>query len=412
VSRLFEALGPPGRFTYQTQASDHVRLFSGATTLAACLLLACNGGSGGIASSSGGGTGTTGGAAFDAGPCPSDAHRTSDGGCDSDLTWYAGPPLPSKRAFHVTFLVALDGGAYLFVAGGSDFVDGWYVPLTDAWMAPVAPNGTLGGWTQEESFPTNFVADTVAVFNDHVIVTSSTEVLTSRVVAGALTPWRSTTPLPLYRSGRASAVSGDWIYVTGGIDSQDGATDRFTSGDDVLGARIQADGTVNSWQTLTRLPHTRYTHSSFTFAGRLYVVGGGYDTPYMGDDVGLSDVWSAPIELDGTIGSWSQAATLDVKGVLQFHSSLVHEQMLYLVGGTSDYEGGLVVATNEVRRAALATNGTIGPWEEVDPLPLRRSFARQTPLWNGHVYSVGGLQFRPELLLPRIVPDVSIGVFH
>src|SRR5437016_1346537 len=96
----------------------------------------------------------------------SPARDTRDARAPS-LTWTASAPFPSPRDHHVTFIATTARGPRLYVAGGF----GDKAPLADAWVAPIAEDGSLGAWTQTTPLPFARGGSSVALAGDNVIVT-------------------------------------------------------------------------------------------------------------------------------------------------------------------------------------------------------------------------------------------------
>jgi hypothetical protein len=337
-----------------------------------------------------------------------------NGGCDTTLTWDAGAPYPVAVDHHVTFLLQSDGGAYLYVCGGNNYIN----LFATTYHAPIQSDGSLGDWNLTTPLPTPRAGHSAEVVGDQVFVISGQEQvgmnLTSVLVNqagsdGTLGDWSATSELPFGRFHLASANYNGWIYVTGGLDNS------FQSSADVLGAEVLPDGGgLSAWQTMTSLPHARDHHSSFAYAGHLYVVGGEYGNPNGNQVTPLNDVWWAPINADGTLGDWAKVWNLDAPEGLSTQANFVHEGWLYVLGGIELADGGQGVVsfadTTRVRRASIGEDGTIGAWEEIDPLPLARGHVHQTPVWSGHVYSVGGSHLVNGS--PEVLSDVSIGLFQ
>jgi hypothetical protein len=84
-----------------------------------------------------------------------------------------------------------------------------------------------------------------------------------------------------------------YLFVVGGrINVSSAPTDV------VLSAKINADGTLAAWQTVTKLPKPLHDVALVGFKGHLYVAGG------VGATTRSDDVYSATINADGTLGAW------------------------------------------------------------------------------------------------------------
>lgn len=148
--------------------------------------------------------------------------------------------------------------------------------------------------------------------------------------------WTSLTPLPGKR-GFAAAVlahkynsqfNGAAIYVIGGLD------DTGTATSTVYYAVLNADGTIpaagltGSWTTATALPQPLFALQAVIFHGRIYVAGGSDAT-----GAPVTKVYSARINSNGTLGSWTTLTDLPVARTL--HQMVAVAGTLYVIGGSN-----------------------------------------------------------------------------
>ncbi len=223
----------------------------------------------------------------------------------STLSWAATSALPVGIQGFPTLVVPLAGGTYIYTLGGNTGLSG----SLDA------------------------IKSNVAAVNFNQINITTT--VSPAVSAGSLlnSAWAATTPLPAERGFSAGAVAnsfnsqvpaaaGGYVYVLGGLDTA--GTAQAT----VYYAQVNSDGTLGTWGTTTALPHELYGHGATVFNGRFYVAGGNDATgnPTAG-------VYSAAINADGTLGSWSALPTLPV--AVAYHQLLAAGGTLYVLGGTS-----------------------------------------------------------------------------
>lgn len=97
-----------------------------------------------------------------------------------------------------------------------------------------------------------------------------------------------------YKVLQPSLVAAEgYLFVAGGRTSFAGPLT-----DVVLSAKINADGTLGTWQNVTNLPKPLHDFAFVGFKGRLYVAGG------VGATERTNDVYSATINADGTLGAW------------------------------------------------------------------------------------------------------------
>ena len=93
----------------------------------------------------------------------------------------------------------------------------------------------------------------------------------------------------------------------------------------VYTAPINADGTLGTWTTDANLPAAFNASQAVVTKNRVYLLGG-----YTGS-AGLATVYTAPINNDGTIGSWVAGTSLP--GALAFSQAVVTRNRVYLFGG-------------------------------------------------------------------------------
>ncbi len=113
------------------------------------------------------------------------------------------------------------------------------------------------------------------------------------------------------------------VYVLGGLDASGAATNT------VYYASLSSAGAVGTWATTTALPGARYALGAAVYRGRLYVAGGndGIDTP-------AATIWSAGINSDGTLGTWTTTLP-NLQAPVAYHSVAAVGGVLYVLGGTS-----------------------------------------------------------------------------
>ena len=91
----------------------------------------------------------------------------------------------------------------------------------------------------------------------------------------------------------ALATANGHLFVAGGrINGASAPTDV------VLSAKINAGGTLGTWQTVTSLPKPLHDFAFIGFKARLYVAGG------VGTAARTDEVLSATVAADGTLGAW------------------------------------------------------------------------------------------------------------
>ncbi len=201
--------------------------------------------------------------------------------------------------------------------------------------------------------------------------------------------WGITSDLPVGLSGHALAyaqLAGPpatrvvWAIGGAGAGNAPGTSVYFAIGG--------AGATLGAWTATAPLPAALAFHaavaatpanSRITAAGYLYVLGGATDAAGTPSSV----VAGSALTADGTVGAWTQIATLPAPlhslGAVIFHGDL------YVVGGAT--AGNTAVAT--VYRSRIGTSGGLGAWQDQPALPFRRAHFG-FGFYGGYLYSLGG----------------------
>ncbi len=272
----------------------------------------------------------------------------------------------------------------LYVSGGRATSSG--VPQTTVYSAAINADGTVGSWTTESnSLPATLRNHAMVAWNGRLYVTggandvagtSQNTVYSAPINSdGSVGSWTTElNVLPAVRRAHAMVAWNGRLYVTGGYD---GTTVQTT----VYSAPLNSDGSVGSWITeANSLPTARWTHAMVDWNGRLYVVGGSDGT-----DIS-STVYSAPVNSNGTVGSWTTESNA-LPSALWMHVMVSWGGKLYVIGGSSN-----TAATPQanVYVASITASGSVGSWTtETYGLPAPRAF-HGAAVWNGNVLLVGG----------------------
>jgi len=196
---------------------------------------------------------------------------------------------------------------------------------------------------------------------------------------GTAGSWTFTTSFATERRFPASVVYNGYIYVIGGLN---GGTLCLN---DVQYATINLDGTIGSWTATTSFPTARYGHTSVVYNNKIYVIGGCTNSGTLSS---LNDVQYAPINADGTIGTWSAATSFTTARFS--HASVVNNGYIYVIGGYGHINESQHAYCNDVQYATINLDGTIGSWNTTTEFPTPRcNFAGVA--YNGYIYILGGL---------------------
>ena len=238
--------------------------------------------------------------------------------------WTSTQPLPVALYLHS---VSVDD-TYVYVVGG------WSGSQTEStiWRAPFDANGGLGAWTNVGSYPVNIDLHGSVIANGHLYVLGGwnglqplNNVYYAETAAGGIGQWQVANPLPVPLYRLAATVYKDVIYVTGGYDNNQ------TARNSVYYAKINADGSLGAWQAATAMPRALYYHRMVVHDGQLVVLGG------KDDGAEYANVFTATINSDGTIGSWSTQPSLP-QSIYRFGAAtaqLHDSELIYVVGGVN-----------------------------------------------------------------------------
>jgi hypothetical protein len=187
---------------------------------------------------------------------------------------------------------------------------------------------------------------------------------------GDVQPWQTTTALPVTTITAASATYNGYEYVLGGQGNNNA----------VYYAKLNSDGTVGAWQTSANsIPGLQqWRATAVAYNGYLYDIAGF-------DGGALNDVYYAPLNADGSVGTWvSSGSTLP--DYLESLTSVVHDGYVYVIGGNEDGS----VNVNTVYYAKLNNDGSVGSWTSSGstlPVATRRL---ASAVYGDYVYVLGG----------------------
>ena len=264
---------------------------------------------------------------------------------------------------------------YLYIIGGYDTMS----YLNDVQYAPINSDGTIGTWTATTSFTTGRFNHTSVAYNGYLYVIggydSSSPYLSDVQYApiysdGTLGTWSSTTSFTTARNLHSSVVYNGYLYVLGGY-----GVPRYLN--DVQYAPINSDGTLGSWSSTTSFTTAREALTAVTYAGYLYIVGGK-------DSSALGDVQYAPLNSDGTVGTWN--TTTSYINPRENHASIVYNGYLYIIGG---YDSAAPYLNNDVQYAPINSDGTLGSWSMTTSFATAR-YSHAAVVYGGYLYVMGG----------------------
>lgn len=240
--------------------------------------------------------------------------------------------------------------------------------------------GVLGSWTSLANFDTNNATRSQAASGSapdgtsyiYVIGDRTTDIRYAKInTDGSLSSWASMTVAYPEAIAQASVTSyGGYVYVAGGNLTTNGQLDHVYMG------KIQANGIISSWTLTSPLAQAVYMAGSFTYHNRLYLVAG-----YTNLEV--ATVQFASINADGTLTSW--ATTTNAPAARSNAYAAVYNGMAYLVGGDS----GPNAPVSTVYGGKINDDGTITTWQTLSSMTTARA-APFVGIYGGYIYAVGG----------------------
>jgi len=188
-----------------------------------------------------------------------------------------------------------------------------------------------------------------------------------------ITDWAAGTAYPTpARLSSVGIVTASRVYLLGGEDNVGFRAEVST-------APINSDGTLGTWAAGTALPVTLAYSQGIVTKNRVYLLGGyaaGADSQV---------VYTATIDSAGVLGTWANANN-NLPALLRNSQAVVTTNRVYLLGG---YEAGLG-NVSKVYTAPIGANGIIGAWANANnnlPIAIRNSQAITT---KNRVYLMGG----------------------
>jgi hypothetical protein len=276
----------------------------------------------------------------------------------STITWTATTALPQALQGLGAAFVPSPASAYpanyVFVVGGA--ADSTNVATTAVFRSAVQASGALGSW-------------------------SAGAPVTALPVPRA---YHAVTAATAYNSGLDTTTTAAYLYALGGVDST-GATVNS-----VYYAKVGLDGSVGTWQTTTALPTAVHSASAVLFRGYVYLVGGADSS-----NVPTTAAYRAPVNVDGTLGSWQAVASLPA--ATAFASLLNFGPYLYVIGGDGGTVAPVLATSTGTELTAVSSakinlrDGTLpSAWTALTTLNKGRSKHNALPE-GGYLFTTSGV---------------------
>ena len=222
----------------------------------------------------------------------------------------------------------------------------------------------VGAWLTTTVLPQTVSGHKSVSWNDRFVyvvggfnnLTCLNTVYMASIAPGGLGGWTALNPLPVALRDPAVVIGTNTIYVLGG---RDGSQVYNT----IYYAALNADGTIEAWQTsAVTLPANLWGHTATYVMGYLYVAGGS-SSPTV-ENTALSSVYFAKVNALNTLSAFSALTSLPV--ARNRHAAVTYNGKLYVLGGY-DNAG---TKSNSVYIATPGLNGSIGAWTTGTNLPV------------------------------------------
>ncbi len=314
---------------------------------------------------------TTPGLSFEVGGKNAGFNTSWDGSIPSFTTTTALP-----ATIDMPGVVSANG--YIYVVGGSANFSS-QVQKT-VFTANINGDGTILQWSSATALPTATWAPGVTIGRGYIYViagfdgANGTQLVyynsigSSGTVNGA---WKSATILPTNRTSVQAIYYNGYVYTLGG--AQGGGPGNQST---VYYAKQGANGSLTSWNTATSLPAPRIYGSVLASNGYLYYFGG--------DNGPVSNaIYYARVNTDGSLGQW-QTQTTVLPDNLEQTCTIMENGYLYVIGGANS-----TTPQSNVYSAKMNLDGSIGSFATQSNLMSARGAYGCTEV-NGYIYLLGG----------------------
>ena len=166
-------------------------------------------------------------------------------------------------------------------------------------------------------------------------------------------------------------------------------------------APINTDGTLGSWTTSTNFPIAIRGGVGVVSNNKVYVTGGNNDA---GNNL---NVYSANINSDGTLGAWGVIGTIPT-GML-FSQAIVCNNRIHILGGVL----GDGSASSTVYTSKINSDGSLSPWALGTNMAASLAYSTAIVTKN-RVYVIGGMSNSVDSNIVQtsvINPDGTLGVW-
>ena len=303
------------------------------------------------------------------------APLTTSGGVGSFSL--SGVSLPSARHGAKTFV---QNGRLYMVGGGTG--GGWANVLSDAddvrfaticTGAGVPDAGCSGAGTLSTSCPSGYTCSSGSWVDSNAVANG-----------GSGSSFATATNLNEYSVN----FSNGYLYISGGNDGTNGTTHTFAA---VYKAKLNSNGSLSGWSTITSITTKRFRHVGVIANGFLYVVGGCSNLNGLSNCNSLAEILKSYDYAQiyngggGVIGAEAGPTTLPTARTGNMGASA--NGYVYSIGGATSVTTPTASAT--VYYSKTNGDGSLGTWTATSSLNTARYYGTVT-VYDGYVYALGG----------------------
>jgi hypothetical protein len=346
--------------------------------------------------------------------------------------WYSDTALSNARSM----MGAVAYNNRLYILGGLT-ASNTVLGSNTVEYANIQPNGKLSAWTASgmQALTTARYGLTAQVYNDNLYVIGGNATFSGTPIStveyarlntdGTMNSWKTTSSLTtsgrMTMGGSFSTIWGAYIYVAGGCTAVNASGYCTSFASDVQLASINADGSLDQFNTILNLSNSRIGHTLITWQGGLYRLGGcrAQDTTSGECSDAVLDVDYGVINQEGeasTVANSLSSGNAPCSGVNPYgcdlpgtsiggnvlSGSAIMNGYLYIWGGCNNTNSGCGSVSRSVMYTSIGSDGSLtkpsscGSWSSVDSYCYNTSSlpgsvgAPGAAVAAGRIYSIGG----------------------
>ncbi len=363
--------------------------------------------------------------------------------------WYTDTALSNARSE----FAAVAYNNHMYIMGGLT-TSSTLLSSNTVQTASINPTGTFSTWTTTgtQALSANRYGLSAVVYNSVIYVVGGDATFTGSPITtveysklnsdGTMQAWLATNSFTtgrLTNGGSFAAIWGGYIYIGGGCTTLNGSGYCTAIGTDVQLASINADGSIDKWNTIIGLDETRMGNTLIAWQNGLYRLGGcrAQDPSTGGCTDTIFDVDYGVINSDGdasTVGSSSASGVAPCSGGSPtscdlpsasvgnvLNETAIINGYMYIMGGCTNnactsvstgvtYQA--IGSDGTLQKPAACTGGTYTDSYCVSPSTLPVGLAAAaTTVFGGQIYLIGGFTTGTNIYYTSVNSDGSLAAW-